>query len=71
MIVYCHKRDTTEIVAHRLAEALGSERVGVYHSSVKDAQRTEVVHRWVAKQLAVVVATVKITTLKIGLYGEG
>lgn len=60
VIVYCHKRATCDDVASRLREHINPTTVGVYHSSVSDAARSDVIHKWLTKQLVIVVATVMV-----------
>eukprot|EP00566_Odontella_aurita_P002706 CAMPEP_0113582098 /NCGR_PEP_ID=MMETSP0015_2-20120614/31702_1 /TAXON_ID=2838 /ORGANISM="Odontella" /LENGTH=969 /DNA_ID=CAMNT_0000486685 /DNA_START=195 /DNA_END=3101 /DNA_ORIENTATION=+ /assembly_acc=CAM_ASM_000160 len=56
-IVYVHKRDDTQMLAHRLSREAGV-KAAPYHGGLKDTQRSDIQQKWTAGQVDVAVATV-------------
>ena len=62
MIVYCHKKESCDMVHSWLCgiAELGFSKVAAYHGDVSSKTRTNVMERWTSKELRVVVATVRL-----------
>ncbi|KAL0131548.1 hypothetical protein PUN28_002829 [Cardiocondyla obscurior] len=54
-IIYCRKREATEIVAHKLT--LAGITTLAYHGSLKTAERNEVQNKWTMGEVPVIAAT--------------
>ncbi|KAL6433294.1 hypothetical protein ACFW04_006468 [Cataglyphis niger] len=54
-IIYCRKKETTEIVAHKLT--LAGITTLAYHGSLKAQERNEVQNKWTTGEVSVITAT--------------
>ncbi|KMQ97053.1 atp-dependent dna helicase q5 [Lasius niger] len=54
-IIYCRKKETTEIVAHKLT--LAGITTLAYHGSLKPQERNEVQNKWTTGEVPVITAT--------------
>ncbi|XP_011877627.1 PREDICTED: ATP-dependent DNA helicase Q5-like [Vollenhovia emeryi] len=54
-IIYCRKKETTEVVAHKLS--LAGIPTLAYHGSLKAQERNEVQNRWTVGEVSVIAAT--------------
>ncbi|KAM0733685.1 ATP-dependent DNA helicase Q5 [Formica fusca] len=54
-IIYCRKKETTEIVAHKLT--LAGITTLAYHGSLKTQERNEVQNKWTTGEVSVITAT--------------